>query len=347
MARILYGVMGDAGGHVNRARVVASEMPGHEFLFVGSGRVHDLKAYGSTVEDIPAMGTFYRNNRVDLPATVSNALKILLAGHKVTERMVSIIRSFDPHLIMTDYEYFTPIAAQRAGRFCVSLDNQHVLTLCTYPKPTEQRLSRLMTNTVVKWLYSKGDHFIITFFAGLQVRDPKRARVLPPLVRREILQYKPTVGEHVLVYQTSPRFSKAFPLFRAMKSPFYVYGFGKQPDQGNIVFKAPSGEGFLKDLASARYVICNGSHNVICEALCLGKPVFALPIGNAYEQFINAYFLAKLGYGDYSMDDAPSPASLESFEKQIEVYCDNVSKGDFFGNDQVVAALNEFLESGN
>lgn len=339
MARIIYGVMGDARGHVSRALTVAREMPHHEFLFVGGGHVHALEGEGYPVEDVPMASTLYRNNRVDLPTTVSNAVNVFAKGYRVVKRVAQIVSDFDPDLILTDYEYFTPLAARRLGRPCVSLDHQHVLTHCSYDPPRVQRVSRFMTCLSIRILYSKSSMFLIISFYTPPPRDPTTTAVFPPLIRAEVRNQLPTEGDHVLVYQTSPTFHRLLPILEQMNDRFIVYGLGKSPPRNNLIFKAPSKHGFLHDLASCRYVVTNGGHNVISEALFLGKPVFSFPIVNAYEQFLNAYFLRRNGLGDYSTDPVPSPGVLQSFESRLDDFRSTIQQKTFFGNRDVINRL--------
>ena len=69
MARILYALMGDARGHMNHSLMVAQGLNRHEFLFVGGGTAVDLRSLGYNVEEVPFAATYYKNNRVDIPAT--------------------------------------------------------------------------------------------------------------------------------------------------------------------------------------------------------------------------------------------------------------------------------------
>jgi uncharacterized protein (TIGR00661 family) len=345
MARILYGVMGDARGHVNRALTVAQEMPHHEFLFVGGGRVHDLESSGYHVLDVPVPATLYRDNKVDVPATVGNALRIFfLRKRRTVDRIAEIILSYRPDLIITDYEYFTPLAARRAGRACVSLDHQHVLTHCHCEPPPVQRVSRLMTNFAVRRLYSSASSFLVVSFYRLPPKDPQTTRVLPPIIRPAVREHAARAGEHVLVYQTSPTFHRLFPVLEQMKGPFFIYGFGEKPPRKNLVFKGPSNHAFLEDLASSRYVVVNGGHNVISEALYFGKPVMSFPIANAYEQFINAFYLARLGYGDFSTVAAPSREIFDSFESRLDFFRRNIERGNFFGNVELIDCLETLVQ---
>ncbi len=345
MARILYGVMGDARGHVNRARIIAREMPQHDFLFIGGDKVHDLETDGYRVEDVPMGSTYYANNRVDIRATFTNAIRVFVRSNPVIERVARIIERFDPHLILTDYEFFTPLAARRLGRFCVSLDHQHVITRCRYDVPDGQTMSRLLTATIIEKLYSNASHFMMVSFFQLPPSDPATAEVFPAIIRREITGLTPGIGDHVLVYQTSPTFRRLFPVLEELESRFVIYGMGEFPDRKNLQFKKISREGFLRDLASCRYVIANGGHNVLSEALYLGKPVFSFPIANAYEQFINSYFLFKFGFGDYSVEAVPAAGRLREFELRLDDCRREISRNNFFGNDLVCKRLERFIDS--
>jgi uncharacterized protein (TIGR00661 family) len=345
MGRILYGVMGDARGHVTRALTVAQEMPAHEFLFLGGGKVHDLRSEGYNVEDIPMLSTYYKDNKVDLPGTAGNAMRVLWRRSKIHKRVVDIIRNFDPDQILTDYEYFTPLAARKLGRDCISLDHQHILTHCDYQSPPSERLSRFLTCSAVKYLYSNCSKFLIVSFFNLPPKDPKNTVVLPPLIREAVRRTKPGKGDHILVYQTSPTFHRLFPVLKKVNSTFIIYGFGERSAEKNLIFKAPSTHGFLEDLASSRYAITNGGHNVLCEAIYLGKPVLAFPIAKAYEQFINSYFLSVCGYGSYSGSLNPSEQLFVNFEKRLDEFQGNITKGDFVGNQKLSHLLENLISS--
>ncbi|MFC1835816.1 glycosyltransferase family protein [Thermodesulfobacteriota bacterium] len=346
MARIFYGVMGDARGHVNRALTIVKEMPEHEFLFFGGGRVLDLVQEGYQVEEAPMPSTFYRGDSVDLPATILNAVKVFMGRRGVIDRAADIIKDFDPDLVLTDYEFFTPLAARKLGRTCVSVDHQHVLTHCAYKTPPEQLLSRMMTNFSVRHLYSNASLFVVISFFQIPAVDPTVTAVLPPVIRRMVTEYKPTLGDHVLVYQTSPTFHRTIPVLEELEDRFIIYGAGEQPSRKNLQFKKPAQHGFLADLASARYVITNGGHNVISEALYLGKPVLSFPIVNAYEQFINAWFLARMEYGDYSTSPTPGKRVFDEFQSRLHIFRAGIEQGTFFGNEILARKLQKLVNGG-
>ena len=82
----------------------------------------------------------------------------------------------------------------------------------------------------------------------------------------------------------------------------------------------------------------NGGHNLICEALHFGKPVLCFPIARLFEQFINAWHVRALGYGDFSTDPRPGMAIFAAFERRLDDYRAAIAAaGSFDGTARVVA----------
>ncbi|MGB6067539.1 MAG: glycosyltransferase family protein [Desulfomonilaceae bacterium] len=343
MARILIGIMGDAGGHISQALAVANELPHHEFLFIGGGRVLDLRGMGYAVEEVPVTSTYYVNNRVDVTATVRNAVKVLFGRNRTVERVVDIVKDFDPALILTAYEYFAPLAAHKLGIPCVSIDNHHFLNKCVHEVPKGQSVGRLMYSLPLRWMFSNADYYFISAFYKLPPAHVAETEVFPPVLRRAVLEVEPADGDHVLVYQTSPTFRSLVPALEEIPHKVIIYGWGDQSSSKNLEYRPPSITNFLKDLATCRYLITNGGHNAIAEALYFGKPVFSFPIRFAYEQFFNAFMVASLGYGDYSLVATPDAEVFKGFESRLDGFRARIAGGDFYGNVKLASRLEEMI----
>lgn len=343
MARILYGIMGDARGHLSRSLSVVQHMGDHEFLFAGGGTVLELREQGYEVHELPMLSTLYKNTRVDFMATVANALRTLAKRNGVLTRLTQVVEDFDPHLIISDYEYFLPLAARRLKRPCLSLDHQHVLTHCAYSPPAGQQLNRMLTFFPIMRLYSNATRFMVTSFYDLPPKNRRSTEVVPPILRKTVREHTASHGEHVLVYTSGGAYNELVRYLASLQRPCYVYGFGDIPDQGNLVFKANTTHGFLEDLASCRYVISNGGHNLISEALYYGKPVACLPIHFLYEQFLNGYFLQHFNFGEFSMSPKEIPQLLQRMEENLDTHVRQIKKYTFWGNDMVAARLESIL----
>ena len=341
MGRICYGVQGDARGHISRALAIAQELAHHEFLFIGRGKVQILREKGYHVEEIPSLATIIRDNRVDFAATVADAMMVIAHLGPALKRVRDMIREFDPHLIISDYEFVTPRAAKLTGRPCVSLAGEHLLTQCIYDPPPGQLLSRHLTCFCIRFLFSAVDRFLIPSFHPFLPVDTNKAEVFPLLIKPKAMEYRPTDGDKVLVYLRGFYLNKLIKLLKGRNRQYIIYGMGKKPPQGNLQFKQESEDGFLADLAACDYVISNGGLNLISEALYLGKPLFCLPVQFLYEQFFNAHFLALSGFGHYILDNDCPEAIINFFEDHVEQYRTRIKKYNFFGNKQIAARLEE------
>jgi uncharacterized protein (TIGR00661 family) len=344
VARIAYGVMGDARGHVNRALAVAQELRQHDFLFVGGGRVQALRSLGYPLEPVPMLATHYSDNRVDLIRTIVCGVQNLRRSHGTIDRLARVVADFNPDLVMVDYEFHLQVVARKLQLPCLSLDNQHFLTKCRVALPPGRLMSRLLYLLPLCGLYSMADRYWITSFFQLPPKDPTTTEVFPALLRRDLMRLTPVEGDHVLVYHTSPAFRRWLPVLEKTGRRCVVYGMGTRGSTSRVLFRGESQQEFWRDLAGCRYVICNGSQNVIAEALHLRKPVLAIPIENAYEQFFNAHMLTVLGCGDYWPAAGPTPDVVSRFENRLGQYRASVAQGVSSGNDRLAERLNELIE---
>jgi len=335
--------MGDAMGHITFASIIASLLPNHRFLFMGGGKVSLLKKKGYEVVELPMLATYYTNNRVDLRQTVQNGARTLFQRPKILRQAADIIRRFDPCLVLTNYEYFTALAAEYLHLPCVSIDHQHILSQCRWPVNPGNYLGRLLLVIPLRLMYSRPKRYIIASFFQLPPKNPEAVHVTPSVLRPVVQNYKPTEGEHVLVYQTSPSFLPLLDTLKRLHYPAVVYGFGLRESTGNITFKPNSVDGFLEDLSSCRYAIVNGGHNVISEALYYGKPILCFPIRLAYEQFLNAFMIQELGYGRYSMSPHPDISTFSDFESRLDFFKSCVARDMFYGNDVMREKLEEIV----
>ncbi len=343
MARILYGVHGTGHGHAIRALTIARHFAEHEFLFVSHDTGAAILGREFKVEECPNPPTVIRGHRVDVLATVIGSLKVKSQSRGHIRRLLNLMDRFQPDVTMTDYEYFLPRAAQKAGVPCLSIDHQHVITCCRHSIPWTQYPSLLSTSFAVSSMFSQASDYLVISFFKAPVKPGAIAKVLPPLLRESVLQRRPATGDHVVAYQGYTTFKRFFPVLSAIPSKVMVYGFDEERIEGNLHFKKNSETGFLDDLSSCRYVVCGGSHTLMSEALFYGKPVISFPIKNAFEQYLNALYIERLGYGCAFTGFNPRPEIIPAFEAQLENYCGNIGSGRFCGNEEIYGRVEQFI----
>ena len=347
MAKILYGVHGTGHGHAVRALTIARHFAGlgHEFLLVSHGAGADILRREFPVADCPNPETPIRGHRVAVAAAIYSSLRVRSRSRTYINRLLQLMERFQPDVALSDYEYFVPLAALRAGVPCLSLDNQHVITCCRHPVPWAQYPSYLATAMAVRCFFSRASDFLVTSFFQPPLKPGVRARILPPLLRETVIERQSRDAGPVVAYQGYTTFQRFLPLLRAIPSPVAVYGFDRQGVDGNLHFKQNSETGFLDDLSSCRYVVCGGSHTLISEALYFGKPVLSFPIQGAFEQFLNAFYLERLGYGQYFTGFDPHPKIIPAFEAKLMEYRRNLSQENFCGNPEIFALVEQFIRT--
>lgn len=346
MARILYGVHGSQHGHAIRALTLARRFPEHEFLFVTSEEAAGILRRHYPVETALNPGTRYKNYALDLPATVALAVKTFARRGSELERMGRVIERFRPDVCISDYEYFVPIAAGRAGVPCLSIDHQHVITLCEHSLPRSTWWDMASTSFSVNNLFSASSaHLVISFYQPPLKPGPQRA-ISPPIHREKVFEHEASVGEHILVYQSCSICDRFVPLLKTLGRPVTVYGYGRDATDGNLTFKSFSEDGLLADMASCNFVICGGGHTLMSEALYYGKPIISLPVKGAFEQWLNAFYLEKLGYGLHLDMHHLDEAAVAGFESKVEACRERVRATDFRGNEFAFSLVESFVSSG-
>jgi uncharacterized protein (TIGR00661 family) len=343
MARILYGVHGTGHGHAIRALTVARHFSAHEFLFVSHGAGADLLRAEFPVVDCANPETPIRGHRVALAATLGSSLRAKIQAGPIKRRLLQVLDRFQPDATMTDYEYFVPQLARQVGLPCLSLDNQHVITWCRHTVPFAHYPSFLATSWAVSRMFTRASDYIVISFFRPPFKPGIKGRVLPPLLRESLLQHQSRDGGHVVAYQGYTTFKRFLPFLRAIPSRVMVYGVDAAGTDGNLKFKKNSEPGFLDDLSSCRYVVCGGSMTLLSEALHYGKPVISFPIKGAFEQFINAFYLQRLGYGRYFTRFHPNPEIIPAFEARLEDFRRNIRQENFYGNPEIFARVEEFI----
>jgi uncharacterized protein (TIGR00661 family) len=324
--RILYGVVGEGMGHAMRSRVVLDELVRrHTLQVVVSGRAYDyLKARASqdlAVRKIWGYTLVYEDNEVQNWRTVVQNVKGAVKGWPENIRAYfEVAESFQPDLVISDFETWSYLFAQRHDLPVISVDNMQVIDRCQHPPEVLEGLSAefALTKAIVKAKVAGASHYHITTFFYPPVRKD-RTTLHPPILRPEILAARGEPGEHLLVYQTSTSNDALIEVLRGCGRECRIYGLRRDLREdlvdGNLRYRPFSEGGFIDDLRSAAGVIAGGGFTVMGEAVYLRRPMLAVPVRKQFEQQLNARYLEREGYGLAA--DEISAARLGEFLERL------------------------------
>lgn len=299
--RLLYGVVGCGLGHVMRARVILEHLrqQGHEVVVVTNDRPLELlRRSGHTCLEVTGMHWHYVAGQVSRSTSVASWVKQAPGALQQGLRLaLGTVADFAPQAVLTDFELFSCVVGRLSGLPVVSLDHQHVIDRCSHPPTLRRRVKGFGLLRTACGLKTAGcSRYVVSSFYFPPQRRP-RTTLVGPILRPAVERSASRLGEHVLVYQTTPDDPGLLPALTASKTPFVVYGQHRDGAVGNVQFRRFDEDRYVEELASARAVITNGGFMGIGEALALGKPVLSVPVRHQPEQALNAAWLDALGWG--------------------------------------------------
>ena len=329
MARIIYGVAGEGFGHSSRSELIGQRLinAGHEVKFMASQKslMYLRKRFGEAVRSIFGLCLVYENGAVNPTRTLARNLMNYSRGlFENLHVFRNEVEPFCPDLVISDYEPFSSWWAWRNGVPCISVDHEHILSLCDLRWDLPEWTSRLMAEVVTRCYHPQPDAYVILNFFKTSLRHGS-AVLAPPVVRSVCERFVPSQGESVLVYSTDSTdetFNRLTEVFNGFcKQRFVLYGFDRDQEIRNCQLKSHSREGFLHDLAGCRGVIATAGFSLLSECLYYNKPILALPVHKQFEQMTNARYLEELGIGHRAnhLDTATVAGFLDSLDRPREL----------------------------
>lgn len=343
MANILYVVNGEGSGHSSRAREVISHLQdqGHRVHVASFDRgLRNLKD-DFEVTEIGGLRLAYVHNRVRYGKTVLGKLLNVPQAARSIRALEHKANAWNLDLVITDFEPITCHLGHKRSLPIIAIDNQHLLTDTEITYPREYGKEAVATKLVTKLMTPHADAYLVISFFTPRVKPRKKKTFLfPPILRAEILGAKPVDGDFILVYVTSAA-DDLTAVLKNVRQRFVCYGFNRDGRDGNLEFRKPSTEGFLRDLCNCRAIVANAGFSLISEALYLGKPYLAWPVKRQFEQVFNAFYIGETGYGAYWED--LNKERVESFLFNLDEYRNNLEKYPRVDNSAILGKVDELI----
>ncbi|MCG9880264.1 MAG: UDP-glucuronosyltransferase [Bacteroidia bacterium] len=348
--KILYGVPGEGMGHATRSKVIIQYLleQNHDVRVVASDRAFTFlnAAFPGRVIEIKGFHFAYKNAKISKSGTFMLNLKS--AGKNLvynTIKKFEIDHTFKADLVISDFESFSYFYAQMHQLPIISIDNMQVMNRCNLAieiAKDEQSNYKLAKQIVKAKVPGCQQYLISSFFEAEIIK--KNTQLVPPIIREAILNAKPSIGNHILMYQTSSSLENVQEtLAKLPQENFIVYGMNQNYTEGNVQFKPFSETEFIADFASAKAVIANGGFSFISEAVYLKKPIYSFPIDGQFEQYMNAAYIEKLGYGRHFKTLGSD--QLKAFLYDLPNFTKQLSNYEQQGNQKLFATLNLLLKN--
>jgi uncharacterized protein (TIGR00661 family) len=337
--RVVFTVQGEGRGHLSQALALKEllEEGGHAVvgLLVGRSETRALPAYfaqrmGLEPVYFPSPTTIPGPDRrgVSILRTTRYNLSRLPAFLRARSRIRAEVTRLAPDLVVNFYDALAGMALSRLdlnGRRLplVAVGHQYLLGHREAPRPPFRPLQLATFRLLNRLSAPRGVLRLALSFRELDDGPGRQTRVIPPLLRRGILELEPVAGDHLLVYVLNDGYGDLIDRWHADHGHVVIHGFWDRkgaPEseeiRPNLTFHRLSDTGFLEKMRSCRGFVGTAGFESVAEALWLGKPVMVVPTGNQVEQAWNAREAeaAQAGMALDRFDLSPFLSFLETHE---------------------------------
>jgi len=282
--KILYGIQGTGHGHISRARVVLPKLREYaEVDVLVSGYNYKMNIDGEIKYKARGLSLTYDNNgSIDMLETALNINPI-----KFLQDMQGVpIQEYD--FVVNDFEPVTAWAANGAGIPCVAISHQASFLSEKAPRPEKKSLvAEQVMKHFAPCTAAVGSHY-------LRYDD----FIEPPIIRKQIRDLKPTLGEHVTVYLPAFDHEVLCSMFSQVKTvswDIFSPSCERAYTSGNVNVHPVGNETFLNSIEGCLGIVSATGFETTSEAMFLGKKLLTIPIKKQYEQLCNAAALTELG----------------------------------------------------
>lgn len=314
--RVLFLIQGEGRGHLTQALSLAQilHMAGHEVIgaMVGVTGERPVPAFFSerfTAPVIPVFspGLVYNagTNELNPVKTTLQALRTIRPFWRSLRQVRDYISTQRPDVVVNFYEMLGGLtyALLRPSVPMVCIAHQYMAFHPDFQRPKGQWVYRqaFKFNTRLTCL---GAHELLALSFDKQAHEPReRLRVVPPLLRQEITELRPTTSEFLLAYITQPGLKIELLKAHTQRPDIRMDAFhadASGPDQvidDTLTYHAIDGKRYLDFMARCKAIVTTAGFESVCEALYLGKPALMIPQSNHYEQACNAIDSQRAGVG--------------------------------------------------
>lgn len=288
MKHVFYGFAGEGRGHAGRVKALIERMPHNFHLFTWGDGLDYFRGYHNLYEVSPL--SFARTGgKINRTKTALGALGYFTRLKKDVEKVSRLADRFAPSLFISDFDWVVPRVA--SGAPLVSIDNQHEFSRLDMRLPLPLSVVGKIMGAYAEWACPSPSLSFITSFLNAPVKKSfaHNTFVVPPLVKKEIEGAEVTCGDHVVVYYKRSVGPKILDSLNELGMRAVVFCCPEEERRFPFVYGRP--HEFVDSLASCRAVFGAAGHQLMSEARYLGKPVFAVPEPNQYEQAANAHSL--------------------------------------------------------
>ncbi len=316
MSRFLFVVQGEGRGHLTQAISLSAilRQAGHEVVavLVGKGEGNALPDFFRASIQAP-VHTFASPSLVygqGKALRVWDTIRTHLLRGKDYFRSIRFVADqvayYQPDMVINFYEmicgfYF---ARYKTNIPCVCIAHQYLLLHEAFETLPNKWLDRALLNITTHLTALGSTEKLALSFVEMPHDEPRRIKVVPPLLRKEVKNLVPQQGDFILAYITHHKLAEDIINWHENHRHVKIHCFWNNPDfaaewaiRENLVFHQVNAQKFMQMMQECAGLVCTAGFESVCEAMYMGKPLMMVPVPNHIEQAINALDGSRAGAG--------------------------------------------------
>ncbi len=313
--KILFIIQGEGRGHLTQALSLQQKLSaeGHSVVssLVGKSALRKIPSFFTEKINTPV---YYfecpnflptaKNKQINLAKTVAYNLALWFTyvkslrfiNRKIKETEADVVVNFYEMLTGLTYFFYRP----KAPMICIAHQYIFLHPDFSFPKlnPVSLGLLKLYTNITTLGATKK----LALSFRKMREVPEEQLVVVPPLVRREVIEAKPKKGNYLHGYMLNCGFSEEVKAWQKDHQDVIMHFFWDKKGAAaetkvndNLSFHSLDDILFIKYMAGAKAYATTAGFESVCEAMYMNKPVLMVP--THIEQACNAYDAYDAGAG--------------------------------------------------
>ncbi len=321
ITKVLLVVQGEGRGHMTQAISMRQILDRNNFkvvgVLVGCSIRREVPQFfldhfkDVTVQKIQSPNfVTSRNRKIKIWPTITHNFKNARTYIRSAKLLRLTIEETEADLVLNFYEptcglYHLMLKKNRKVQM-ISIAHQYLTGHKEFRFPNGHFMDKIMLKLYTDFTSAGSEHHFGLSFYPLDNEKKSRIRVVPPLLRREVMQSEVKHGNYFLCYLVNSgyvedlmKWSENYPeitlhIFSDLKSDEEM-----RKMRPNLYLHRLNDKKFLEYMAGCQGVISSAGFESVCEAMWLGKPVFMVPVEGHFEQLCNAVDALRAGAGIY------------------------------------------------
>lgn len=315
--RILFTIQGEGRGHLTQAIALADVLRrnGHEVVGALVGKSHSRELPAFFYQKINAPVTIYETPSLIFNKDKKNIDKTKTLFHNIQIKKVMYygesialihnhIKVIKPDLLVNFYEILPGFAQlrYRIDTPYINIGHQYLLKHPDYGHGKAENQSHTLLRLHATLSSIGATKTLALSFYPLKSFPREHLTVVPPLLRKEVLDLKPTNGDYILGYMLNQGYENEVRAWHKKHPDVKLHFFWDKQDapdtlvvDDTLTLHRLNDELFLQYMAGCKGYVTTAGFESVCEAMYLRKPVMMIPAH--IEQEINAADAESIGGG--------------------------------------------------